>query len=492
MTALARAPGGASPGPIQLEHERLRRVADSTKRLADTAHEYGLTDTLRGIANDMRRAGFLDLAERASDAAEQDHDPDYQRRMLRWTAGQLEGRLGPRLQAPAPAALAPASPGWGAPLARSGAVWPSPAIGQNFGRVKPRQFLYGRHYLRGFLSVTVAPGGVGKSSLGMVEAAAMATGRDLLGIGGVKPRRVWLINGEDPRDELDRRLESIVRHYGLAADELAGLNMDSGRDFRFVLARDQFGRLERNQIGIDFVVARIKELAIDVVIFDPLVAFHEVGENDNRAIEMVAQALNEIAERAGVAVEVVHHSRKLGGGETTTEDARGASALIAKARTSRVLNRMTKTEAEGWGLSMARSFFRVDSGDKVNVAPPAERATWYRLEGVDLDNATEEDPADNVAVVTRWTPPIYERETDPETIDAIKTAVREHGNCRESVSAADWVGRVIAEVLGMDPDDPADRKRLKLLQADLIGAGHLKRVIKPDAKREARPFVEAG
>ncbi len=316
--------------------------------------------------------------------------------------------------------------------------------------MKPRQFLYGRHYLRGFLSVTVAPGGVGKSSLGMVEAAAMATGRDLLGIGGVKPRRVWLINGEDPRDEMDRRLEAIVRHYGLTADELTGLNMDSGRDFRFLLARDQFGRLERNQIGVDLLVARIKELAIDVVVFDPLIAFHEIKESDSGGMEIVAQALNDIAERGGVAIEVVHHSRKLNGGETTTEDARGSTALIAKARTTRVLNRMTKAEAEGWGLSVARSFFRVDTGDKTNVAPPAERATWYRLEGVNLDNATEDDPSDNVAVVTPWTPPIYERETDPETIDAIKAAVREHGNCRESPAAAAWVGRVIAEVLGMD------------------------------------------
>jgi RecA-family ATPase len=43
-----------------------------------------------------------------------------------------------------------------------------------------RQWLYGRHYIRRFVSGTVATGGMGKSALALVEALAMATGRDLL------------------------------------------------------------------------------------------------------------------------------------------------------------------------------------------------------------------------------------------------------------------------------------------------------------------------
>jgi hypothetical protein len=47
--------------------------------------------------------------------------------------------------------------------------------------IPPREWLYGRHYQRGVVSGTVAPGGRGKSSLVMVEAVAMATCRNLLG-----------------------------------------------------------------------------------------------------------------------------------------------------------------------------------------------------------------------------------------------------------------------------------------------------------------------
>ena len=48
-------------------------------------------------------------------------------------------------------------------------------------KLQPRQWLYGRHYQRGTVSGTIAPGGFGKTTLVMVEAIAMATCRTLLG-----------------------------------------------------------------------------------------------------------------------------------------------------------------------------------------------------------------------------------------------------------------------------------------------------------------------
>lgn len=47
--------------------------------------------------------------------------------------------------------------------------------------IPPRPWLYGQHLIRKQVSVTVAPGGVGKSSLTICEALAMVSGRELLG-----------------------------------------------------------------------------------------------------------------------------------------------------------------------------------------------------------------------------------------------------------------------------------------------------------------------
>ena len=65
------------------------------------------------------------------------------------------------------------------------------------------EWLYGDRLMRNFASATVAPG---KSSLFLAEAIAVATGRDLLGIKPGQRCRLWCWNGENPADEIDRRI----------------------------------------------------------------------------------------------------------------------------------------------------------------------------------------------------------------------------------------------------------------------------------------------
>ena len=110
-------------------------------------------------------------------------------------------------------------------------VWRDPS---KFPR---RQWLYGKHLVRKFLSCTVAPGRVGKSSLQLVEAIAMATGRPLLGIQVPEPLTVWIINLEDPLEELERRVLAVLLHFKIHPDELGGrLFLNSGRDTKVVIA----------------------------------------------------------------------------------------------------------------------------------------------------------------------------------------------------------------------------------------------------------------
>jgi len=85
--------------------------------------------------------------------------------------------------------------------------------------VSPRAFLYGTHYIRQFLSAGFGAPGCGKSTKRMVEAIAMASGHELLGIKPVKKLKVWYWNGEDPQEEIDRRFAAICKHYGIKPEE---------------------------------------------------------------------------------------------------------------------------------------------------------------------------------------------------------------------------------------------------------------------------------
>src|SRR5690349_16778256 len=85
------------------------------------------------------------------------------------------------------------------------AIAATPFSSLDASTIPPRRFVYGRHLIRQFVSTTFAPGGVGKSSLGFAEALAMASGRPLLGVEPAGRLRVWIWNGEDPFEELQRR-----------------------------------------------------------------------------------------------------------------------------------------------------------------------------------------------------------------------------------------------------------------------------------------------
>jgi RecA-family ATPase len=154
---------------------------------------------------------------------------------------------------------------------------------RDIGDLPKREYLYGRHYIRGSLSATIANGGIGKSTLAIAEGMAMVTGRNLLGV-------------PVPEDSIG----AVVNEW------------------------------------------------------------------------------SRIAARADCNVELIHHVRKppYGGQvDNSTADARGASALVNAARSVRILNRMTETEAAKVGINDRWRYIRADDG-KANYAP-AGAATWY-------------------------------------------------------------------------------------------------------------------
>jgi hypothetical protein len=327
-------------------------------------------------------------------------------------------------------------------------VWRDPAI------IPPRAWLYGKHYIRKFLTCTVGLGGGGKTSELIVEALAMATRRPLLGITPAERARVWMWNGEDPAEEQDRRIIAAMIQHNIKPEDVDGyLFCDTGRKKPLVIATQGRNATVIARPVIDAVIEEIKRRQIDVFIVDPFIKSHKVSENDNNAIDQVASEWATIADICNCSIELSHHSRKTGGAEVTIEDSRGAIALVNASRSARVLNKMTKEEASNAFLDEATAwrYYRIDNG-KASMAPPPERAQWYRLTSVLLANG------DDVGVATAWTWPNAFHGVSPHELRAAQQEVSQGGPWREHHQAKTWVGKPIAKALGLDPIK--DRKRI--------------------------------
>jgi hypothetical protein len=346
--------------------------------------------------------------------------------------------------------------------------------------------------IRRFLSATVAPGGVGKSSLALVDALAMVTGRNLVNNAPAGRLKVWYWNLEDPQEEIDRRIAAACLHHGIGLDDLGDrLFVNSGRDTPLVIATSGPEGLKATPV-LESLQREIEAYGIDALIVDPFIASHGVGENDNTLVNAVQGLWARLADATGCAVELVHHVRKAapGQGEYTVDDGRGAGAFLAAVRSARVLNGMSKEEAERFGVEERRSYFRVDNG-KANLAPPSDAADWHKLVSVDLGNDAT-GFGDSIGVVTFWSPPNPLAGITVADLRAAQSAVRGGGPWRADVQAKAWVGRPICAALNLDSDNKADRAKVSSLLKVWTEKGMFVVVEGKDDKSNPRKFVEVG
>jgi hypothetical protein len=129
-----------------------------------------------------------------------------------------------------------------------------------------------------------------------------------------------------------------------------------------------------------------------------------------------------------------------------------------------------------------RSFYFRVQNDKANLAPP-DKATWYRMNNVSLDNG------DQVGVACPWKwPELFEGISTHHLIAAQKTIA--NGEWRLDPRSSAWAGIPISTVLDLDLE--THRKRIAKVLKEWIENGAFKIVEKPDANRDMRKFVEVG
>lgn len=332
--------------------------------------------------------------------------------------------------------------------------------------IAPRTFLYGKHYVRKFASVTVAPGGLGKSTLVLAECIAMATGRAILGVKPAGLLKVVYFNAEDPFDEIQRRVLAICQHYGINQSELVGqLFVASGRDQELILSKGDEGAIV--EATFELVERYAEAENIDVFAFDPLANMTEAPET-NDAFRRLGKRISRMADRLNCSIELVHHTRKLNGNEATVEDSRGGSALIGAVRAGRALNPMTPDEAAKAGLETHIDHFRIEAAGKNNLSRSSPHSTWYQRVSIDLPNG------DEVASLEPWQwPDAFAGVSDNDALRVWGMVKHANPAPRYSSQSAQWVGKIVAEVLGLNLDDKNHRARVNTMIGTWVKTGVL-------------------
>lgn len=366
--------------------------------------------------------------------------------------------------------------------------------------IPPRRWIYGRLMIRGFITLLVAAGATYKSTLVLIEAIALVTGRNLLGVPVREICKVWYWCGEDPLEEIERRVGAILLFFRIDPSEVEGrLFLNSGRNSKIIIVETTPSGTKLAVPLLDDLSATIKKNEIDVVILDPLISTHRVSENDNGAIDMLAKSLNQLAEEQSCAVYLVHHVRKSmnAPGTTTVEDGRGAGSLLAAARIARVMNHMTEVEATKARVEDRYRYVRADNG-KSNMAPCGS-STWFKVHSVSLNNGSG-DPcwSDELPVLASW--------AWPDAMESITTA--DLAEVRRKVDVADppyrssprstdgvWVGELVAEVCRLDINNKSDLYKINFALTAWFKSGALvilDRDWRDPKTRKYRPIVRAG
>lgn len=378
---------------------------------------------------------------------------------------------------------------------------PSPFVWREPKTIPLRDWIYGRHLLRRHVSATIASGAVGKSSLKIVEALALATGRPLLGIEVPKRARVWLFNLEDEKTEMDRRMIAAMIHYRIKPEDVEGYLFVESETSLVITATDRNGTKIRVPV-VGGLIDAIKRRAVDALIIDPFISSHDSPENDNGAMDLIVKrGWIPVAREGECAVDILHHTTKTDttSGMATAMSARGGGSLIAACRSVQVLNPMMPDDASKAGLPSEAGYFS-GYGDKQNLTPKTGLRDWYKIESVSLGNGGKGNLAvlrsDQIGVVTRWQYPTNASFTEDVTADQLQAILNrlKIGEHRKDNQSKDWAGYIVGEILDLgsskDTMKSTDRQRITRMLDMWIEDGELE-VYTATAGRQKRQFLRA-
>jgi hypothetical protein len=215
---------------------------------------------------------------------------------------------------------------------------------------------------------------------------------------------VWYYNAEDSMDEIKRRILAVCAKHEIPPASLTRFYYYSGVENNALklAASDHHGKVFLNKPALEWMQKQIQQVSAELVVLDPWAGIHACDENANIEIDQLARQLARIASESGIALHIVHHSRKLGqvDGSGDAEITRGASALVAAARYACTLRGMSERDADKFGIpsNVRHRYCRLDDA-KLNYSESSDHASWFYRENVQLSHIGPDLPAQGVAVL---------------------------------------------------------------------------------------------
>lgn len=255
------------------------------------------------------------------------------------------------------------------------------------------------NYLYADVGQLVGPGGTGKTTKLLYEAACIALGWPLWGLRTTAPGWTLFVTAEDQRERLIARLREICAAMELTPDQRQQVFRSvlfwdvTGTGAKLVTMKD--GNIVLTALA-DGIVDRHRADPPAVITFDPLVSFgaSEQAVNDNE--QALVTAARRIVRGLGCCVRYVHHTGKANARNGTTDQysGRGGSALPDGSRMTTVLARWEssdtthgrpppgcKPEPESSITILVRA--------KLSYAPPDLPQLWIKRTGFRFEHFAE-------------------------------------------------------------------------------------------------------
>ena len=166
--------------------------------------------------------------------------------------------------------------------------------------------------LDGTILIIVGPAKSKKTFLTQNLALSIAMGNDFAGFKITKPKKVLYYLAEGGYYPNRERLRKMAE------------NISPDNTENFLIAFPPYMLINHKE-NYDEICKTIKELDAEVVIFDPLIRFHDVDENSATGMSEVLGIIRQLIEKLGISVILVHHT-----GKVQSKGGRGSSVIIGE------------------------------------------------------------------------------------------------------------------------------------------------------------------